>query len=119
MALRQVLADPARYVNVALFLRAVARISAVVLVAVVALDIFDTRWEAVLIAVSVMVVVDYVVVGVAPRTLGRQHAARIALVGCPGRLPAGHRPGTADQTAHSHWQCVDPRQRFPGRTVRQ
>jgi CBS domain containing-hemolysin-like protein len=78
-----VLADPARYINVALFLRAMARISAVVLVAVVALDIFDTRWEAVLIAVGVMVVIDYIVVGVAPRTLGRQHAASIALVTAP------------------------------------
>jgi CBS domain containing-hemolysin-like protein len=82
-AMRQVLADPARYVNVALFMRAVARISAVVLVTVVAVDIFDARWEAVLVAASVMVVVDYVVVGVAPRTLGRQHAARIALVTAP------------------------------------
>ena len=83
VALRQVLADPARYVNVALFLRALTRISAVVLVTVVALDVFDSRWEAVLIAVGVMVVVDYVVVGVAPRTLGRQHAARIALMAAP------------------------------------
>lgn len=82
-AMRQVLADPARYVNVALFMRAVARISAVVLVTVVALDVFDARWQAVLVAASVMVVVDYVVVGVAPRTLGRQHAARIALVTSP------------------------------------
>lgn len=82
-ALREVLADPARYVNVALFLRALARISAVVLVTVVALDIFEQGWQAVLVAVGVMVVVDYVVVGVAPRTLGRQHAARIALVTAP------------------------------------
>ena len=36
-----------------------------------------------LVAVAVMVVIDYVVVGVAPRTLGRQHAARIALVTAP------------------------------------
>ena len=82
-ALRAVLGDPARYVNVALFLRAVARITSVVLVTVVAVDTFGTRWEAVLVAVSVMVVIDYVVVGVAPRTLGRQHAARIALVTAP------------------------------------
>ncbi|MEO8105779.1 MAG: hemolysin family protein [Actinomycetes bacterium] len=82
-ALRQVLSDPARYVNVALFLRAIARISAVVLVTLVALDIFDERWQAVLAAVAVMVVIDYVVVGVAPRTLGRQHAARVALVTAP------------------------------------
>ncbi len=82
-SLRHVLSDPARYVNVALFLRALARISAVVLVAVVAVDVFDNRWEAVLVAVSVMVVVDYIIVGVAPRTLGRQHAARIALATAP------------------------------------
>lgn len=82
-SLRAVLEDPARYVNVALFLRAVARITGVVLVTVAALDVFETRWQAVLIAASVMVVVDYVVVGVAPRTLGRQHAARIALVTAP------------------------------------
>jgi CBS domain containing-hemolysin-like protein len=82
-SLRAVLGDPARYVNVALFLRAVARISGVVLVTVVCIDVFDTRWEAVLVAATVMVVVDYVVVGVAPRTLGRQHAARIALVTAP------------------------------------
>ena len=82
-SLRAVLGDPARYVNVALFLRAVARITSVVLVTVVAVDTFAARWEAVLIAVSVMVVIDYVVVGVAPRTLGRQHAARIALVTAP------------------------------------
>lgn len=82
-SLRHVLADPARYVNVALFLRALARISAVVLVAVVAVDTLASRWEAVLVAVSVMVVVDYIVVGVAPRTLGRQHAARIALATAP------------------------------------
>lgn len=82
-ALRQVLADPARYVNVALFLRALARISAVVLVAVVALEVFETEWQAVLVAVGVMVVVDYIAVGVAPRTLGRQHAAGIALVMAP------------------------------------
>jgi CBS domain containing-hemolysin-like protein len=83
VALRAVLSDPARYVNVALFLRAVGRITAVVLVTVVALDVFPDRWQAVLAAASVMVVVDYVVVGVAPRTLGRQHSARIALVTVP------------------------------------
>ncbi len=82
-SLAKVLADPARYVNVALFLRAIARISAVVLVALVSLDVFDQAWEAVLVAVAVMVVIDYVVVGVAPRTLGRQHAARIALITAP------------------------------------
>jgi CBS domain containing-hemolysin-like protein len=82
-ALRRVVLDPARYINVALFLRAVARITATILVTLVALDAFADRWQAVLVSASVMVVVDYVVVNVAPRTLGRQHAARIALITAP------------------------------------
>jgi len=53
------------------------------LIAVVALDVFDQRWTAVLVASSIMVVVDYVAVGVAPRTLARQHSARIALITAP------------------------------------
>jgi CBS domain containing-hemolysin-like protein len=82
-ALRRVVSDPARYINVALFLRAIARITATVLVTLVVLDVLDVRWEAVLVSASVMVVVDYVAVNVAPRTLGRQHAASIALVTAP------------------------------------
>ena len=82
-SLRRVVSDPARYVNVALFLRAVTEITATVLIAVVALDVFDQRWTAVLVASSIMVVVDYVAVGVAPRTLARQHSARIALITAP------------------------------------
>ena len=75
-----VVADPARYVNVALFLRALAEITATVLVTLVTLNVFPTRWEAVLVSSLTMVVVTYVVIGVAPRTLGRQHAGRVALV---------------------------------------
>jgi CBS domain containing-hemolysin-like protein len=45
----------------------------------VALDQFAQAWQAVLVSSASMVVVSYVIVGVAPRTLGRQHAARVAL----------------------------------------
>lgn len=79
--LGRVVADPARYVNVALFLQMLAETVATVLVTVVALDFFDQTWEAVLVSGLIMVVVTYVIVGVAPRTLGRQHAGRIALAG--------------------------------------
>ena len=41
--LQLVVADPARYVNVALFLRALAEITAIVLVTVVALNVFAAR----------------------------------------------------------------------------
>ena len=46
------------------------------LVTQVAVDIFEATWQHILITAVVMVVVSYVIVGVAPRTLGRQHADR-------------------------------------------
>ena len=78
--LQQVVADPARFINVALFLRAIAEITATVLVTLATLALFPERWEAVLVSSSSMVVIAYVLIGVAPRTLGRQHAGSVALV---------------------------------------
>jgi len=77
--LGQVVADPARYLNVALFGRVTCEVVATVLVAVVCLDRFASTAAAVLVIALAMVVVLYVAVGVAPRTLGRQHAATVAL----------------------------------------
>jgi CBS domain containing-hemolysin-like protein len=77
--LQQLTADPARYLNTALFLRLVAEIGAVVLVTSLYLDAVQPRWLALLVSVATMVVVSYVAIGVAPRTLGRQHADRVAL----------------------------------------
>jgi CBS domain containing-hemolysin-like protein len=79
--LQDVAEDPARYVSLALLLRVVCELTAVVLVTEVSLRRFPEVWQAVLFAAGVMVVVSYVVVGVAPRTLGRQHADSIALSG--------------------------------------
>jgi CBS domain containing-hemolysin-like protein len=77
--LQQLTADPARYLNTALFLRLTCEVAASVLVASLYLDGLEPRWVALLAAVGTMVVVSYVAVGVAPRTLGRQHADRVAL----------------------------------------
>jgi CBS domain containing-hemolysin-like protein len=77
--LARVVADPARYLNVALFLRVLCEVLATVLVAVVCLDRFSSTVAAVAVAAVAMVVVSYVAVGVAPRTLARQHASRVAL----------------------------------------
>jgi CBS domain containing-hemolysin-like protein len=77
----RVLDDRARYVNVLLFLSTIATVTATVLVAYVCEGLFtgwDIGWVMTL-AVVIMVVVSYVALGVAPRTLGRQHADRIAL----------------------------------------
>ena len=77
--LQQVLEDPARYLNLLTLLRVTAELVATVLVTVAALDIFDTRWQAVLVASASMVLVSYIAIGVSPRTLGRQHPAPVAL----------------------------------------
>jgi CBS domain containing-hemolysin-like protein len=85
--------DPPRYLNTALFLRMLSEIAAIILVTVVMLDLFverggsvsgpgsdRSRWTAMLVALAIMLVVSFVVIGVAPRTLGRQHSQRIALL---------------------------------------
>ncbi len=77
--LRTLVEDPAPALNTALLLRLAAEITAVVLVAVVCIDAFGMGWLAVLVAAGAMIVVSFVAIGVAPRTLGRQHAEGVAL----------------------------------------
>jgi CBS domain containing-hemolysin-like protein len=72
--------DPPRYVNTALFLRMLCEITAIVLVTEVVLGYFDRAWIAALVTVAVMLVVQFVVIGVGPRTIGRLHAQRVALL---------------------------------------
>ncbi len=75
------LADPARYLNTALLLRLLCEISAIVLVATWARDAFHgDLLPTVLTTIGVMLVVSFVVIGVAPRTVGRQHDVRVALL---------------------------------------
>ncbi|GAA1851081.1 hemolysin family protein [Microlunatus capsulatus] len=75
---RKIADDPPRFLNTALLLRTIFEISAIVLVALVVFGIFPTTSERVLITAGSMIVVSYIFWGVAPRTLGRQHANRIA-----------------------------------------
>ncbi|MFZ4510884.1 MAG: hemolysin family protein [Candidatus Nanopelagicales bacterium] len=82
--LLDIVADRPRYVNVLLFLSTVASVTAISLVSYVGIaTLQEVRgwpvWLALLVVVALMVVVNYVVLGVAARTLGRQHADRIAL----------------------------------------
>ncbi|MDO9379081.1 MAG: hemolysin family protein [Nocardioidaceae bacterium] len=78
--LRQVLEDPARYINTVLLLRMVAETTSVVLVAFVVAGLIEGTWARVLVAAGIMVVVSYVAIGVGPRTLGLQNSERIALL---------------------------------------
>lgn len=77
--LRRVIDARAKYVALATFLRVVCEIAATVLATAVAVRSIGHGW-GVLVAIVVMAVVSYVVIGVGPRTLGRQHAYSIGLV---------------------------------------
>jgi CBS domain containing-hemolysin-like protein len=85
--LQQVVADLPRYLNLVLLLRTACEVAAVVLVAFVALGRLRDVWVAVLASVGAMVVVLFIAVGVAPRTLGRQHAEGVGLRSAAVLLP--------------------------------
>ncbi len=88
--LLRIVEDPARFMNTALFLRLLCEIGAIVLATVLVTNLLVSRdpvseavvgrWWAVVATVLVMVAVSFVVVGVAPRTVGRQHSERVALL---------------------------------------
>jgi magnesium and cobalt exporter, CNNM family len=74
------LSDSPRYLNTALLLRLLSEISAIVLVTLLVYDAWGgSWWPAVLTSVAAMLVVSFVVIGVAPRTIGRQHSEPVAL----------------------------------------
>lgn len=77
--LARILDDPAPYINSNLLLRLLAETTSIVLVALLVAAKIDGEWRQVVLAVAIMVVVSFVLIGVGPRTLGRQHSERIAL----------------------------------------
>ena len=68
-----------RYINVAVLLHMLSLIGAAVLFTVVFDEFIDSRAWALVTAVVVTTVAAYIVAGVGPRTLGRQHAYTLAL----------------------------------------
>lgn len=76
--LSRIVDDRPRYVNLMVLLRILCEITATVLLAA-ALATMLSDGLALLLTAVIMVLVDYVVIGVGPRTLGRQHAYSIAL----------------------------------------
>lgn len=71
---QRVLSEPARYLNVVLFVRKAAELTATVIVAEALIDFFASLAVAMSVSVGAMLVLSFVVVGVGPRTLGKQHA---------------------------------------------
>jgi CBS domain containing-hemolysin-like protein len=76
--LTKVVADRPRYVNLMVLLRILCEITATVLLAAALISLIGAS-GALAAAAAVMVLVDYVMIGVGPRTLGRQHAYSITL----------------------------------------
>jgi CBS domain containing-hemolysin-like protein len=77
--LRTVVGEAARYVSLLLLLRVTCELFATTLVALVAVDQWGVGWQAAVVTGGAMTVVSFVLVGVGPRTLGRQHAYSVAL----------------------------------------
>ncbi|SEL69865.1 hemolysin family protein [Nonomuraea pusilla] len=81
--LQAIVTDPPRYLNLLLLLRVSCEMVATVIATLLFIDVMHDQGWAYVSAAAVMIVVSYVVVGVMPRTLGRQHAEPVALAGAP------------------------------------
>ncbi|GAA3445257.1 hemolysin family protein [Planomonospora venezuelensis] len=81
--LQAIVADPPRYLNLLLLLRLTCELVATVIATLLFIDWLGDQGWAYASAAAVMVVISYVIVGVSPRTLGRQHAEPIALASAP------------------------------------
>ncbi|HET9876969.1 MAG TPA: hemolysin family protein, partial [Mycobacterium sp.] len=77
--LARLMTERARYINLVVLLRITCEISATVLLVAFLRVGLHLQWGRFL-AIVIMVVSSFVVIGVGPRTLGRQHAYSIALV---------------------------------------
>lgn len=73
--------EPSRFLNVVLLVRKTSEFAAAALVAQIALNQINNQREALALTVLIMVIASYVVVGVGPRTLGKQHPEKWALPG--------------------------------------
>ncbi len=75
-----VVSERPRHINLLLLLRLGCELAATVLVTVAFMQLIDSNWAAGVVAAVSMIVVSYVLVGVGPRTLGRQHPYSVGLI---------------------------------------
>ncbi|NJC71089.1 HlyC/CorC family transporter [Planosporangium thailandense] len=81
--LHAVASDAPRHINLLLLLRLACELTATTIVALVLAHELGPGWRAALITAGSMTLVSYVVVGVGPRTIGRQHAYRVGRITAP------------------------------------
>src|SRR3954466_2078176 len=82
-ALHAVASDAVRHLNLLLLLRLLCELTATTLVALVAVETWGAGWTAALVTAGAMTLVSFVVVGVGPRTVGRQHAYAVGRATAP------------------------------------
>ena len=75
-----VVSDRPRHINLLLLLRLSCELTATVIVTVACMQLIERGWLAGLVAAVGMLVVSYVLVGVGPRTLGRQNPYTVGLI---------------------------------------
>lgn len=83
-ALLTILRDPAGYLSVASLVRVLAEATAAVIATLVVDAWLDGFWPVFLTAIGVMLLASFVIIGVSPRTLGRQHTEGVALASAAG-----------------------------------
>lgn len=87
--LAMIVADRPRHINLLILLRLACELAATAMVTLAVQQLITTDWTALLTAVLIMLVASYVLVGVGPRTIGRQHPYAVGvLVAGPVRLLA-------------------------------
>ncbi|MGL5861328.1 MAG: hemolysin family protein [Phycicoccus sp.] len=86
VALVRVVGDTAAYLSVLSFLRVVAESTVAVMVTLAVVDEVEGTWQPSLVAIGVMALVSFAIVGVSPGTLGRQHSTAVALTAAPVAL---------------------------------
>ena len=83
-ALHAVAKDAVRHINLLLLLRLLCELTATTLVTLVAVETFQgVAWIAAVVTAGAMTLLSYIVVGVAPRTIGRQHAYAVGRYSAP------------------------------------
>ncbi|MEI2649045.1 MAG: DUF21 domain-containing protein [Dermatophilaceae bacterium] len=116
-ALMSVVADPAPYLATMTFLRIIAESATAVLTTAVLVAVTDSIARALILAIAIMAVVSFVVVGVSPRTLGRQHFDRRRFARRAGCSGAPVRAGSDRPRARGLRQRRHPGPRLPRRAV--
>ena len=81
--LATILADSAGYLSTLTFVRILVETSAAVLATLAIDQVLDGVWQIMGTSILVMSVASFVIVGVSPRTLGRQHSVVVSLLAAP------------------------------------